>query len=279
MAEAVRLGFAVRPPHVNFSGEAFALANQRICESANLRINESANQQSRESMNPDRFNSSFADSPIRHSPFATLFMGLGQVRDLRHSAIAGILQERDRAAFTGLRDLLSRVELRPRETDHLIRCGALDGLAESRAALLAEAGQVRRGSVEQMTFDFAPPEVPAETLRQRWDWEAELLGLPVSAFADPLALVQGRLPAHTPLAELPASRGRPITVAGVRLPGWTGGPGFFLGDGETFVIVKTDKTAKHPAPWQPLLIQGRWIGDGWGSFWLHADQINPVRTV
>ncbi len=130
-----------------------------------------------------------------------------------------------------------------------------------------------------MTFDFASAEVPPETLRQRWDWEGELLGLPVSAFADPLALVRERLPVHTPLAALADSRGRPTAAAGVRLPGWTGGPGFFMSDGETFVIVKTDKTAKHPPPWQPLLVQGRWVGDGWGSFWLHADQINPVQTV
>ncbi len=52
IAEAVRLGFAVRPPHVNFSGEdAFETtcestnceSNQRICESTNRRNNESAN--------------------------------------------------------------------------------------------------------------------------------------------------------------------------------------------------------------------------------------------
>jgi DNA-directed DNA polymerase III PolC len=263
MAEAVRLRLAVRPPHVNFSGEGFTLANQRTpAPTGRCGVNESASRRTD------------ADSP-----FATLFMGLGQVRDLRHAAIAGILQERERAAFTGVRDLLRRVDLRAKEIDHLIRCGALDGLAESRAALLAETGQISRGSAEQMTFDFAPPEVASETLRQRWDWEAELLGLPVSAFADPLALVRERLPIHTPLAALADSRGRPTAAVGVRLPGWTGGPGFFMGDGDTFVIVRTEKTAKHPPPWQPLLVKGRWVGDGWGSFWLHADQISPVQTV
>jgi len=65
----------------------------------------------------------------------------------------------------------------------------------------------------------------------------------------------------------------------VRLPGWTGGPGFFLSDGDTFVIVKADKSVKHPAPWQPLIVQGRWSGDGWGSFWLQADQMNPVQAA
>ena len=253
MAEAVRLGYAVRPPHVNFSGEAFTLAVENQREG------------------PKGKPSSMAGGPS-----STLFMGLGQVRDLRHAAITDILQEHSRAAFTGVRNLLNRVDLRPKEIDHLIRCGAFDGLAESRAALLAETGQVRRGSAEQMAFDFAGPEVPAETLRQRWEWETTLLGLPVSALADPLALVRDRLPAHTPLAELPGSHGRPATVAGVRLPGWTGGSGFFLSDGNTFVIIKTEKSARHPAPWQPLLVHGRWTGDGWGSFGLQADQMNPL---
>ena len=263
MAEAVRLGFAVRPPHVNFSGAAFALT---------------ADDRPR-SINDGAWKTGGQRSSIVERQSSSLFMGLGQVRDLRRAAITGILQERERTAFTSVRDLVRRVDLRPKEIDHLIRCGALDELAECRAALLAEAGQINRSSAEQMTFDFAAAEVAPETLRQRWDWEAELLGLPVSAFADPLALVRERLPVHTPLAALADSRGRPTAAVGVRLPGWTGGPGFFMGDGETFVIVRGDKTAKHPPPWQPLLVQGRWIGDGWGSFWLQADQINPVQAV
>jgi DNA polymerase III subunit alpha len=270
MAEAVRLGFAVRPPHVNFSEAAFSIARIAELGSSITDVAQSGELQTANCKTP---------SAICDLQSATLFMGLGQVRDLRHAAIAGILQERERAAFTGVRDLLRRVDLRPKEIDHLIRCGALDGLAESRAALLAETGQVRRGSVEQMTFDFASPEVAPETLSQRWNWEVELLGLPVSAFADPLALVRKRLPVHAPLAALADSRGRPTAAAGVRLPGWTGGPGFFMSDGQTFVIVRADKTAKHPPSWQPLLVKGRWVGDGWGSFWLHADQIIPVQTV
>ncbi|WP_423225669.1 DNA polymerase III subunit alpha [Candidatus Amarolinea aalborgensis] len=235
MAEAVRLGLTVRPPHINFSAESFSLAEGR-------------------------------SGPV-------LFMGLGQVRDLRQAASTAIRQERAVAAFSGLRDLLRRVELRPKEIEHLIRSGALDGLAASRAALLAEAQELHHRAASQMAFDFGRPAVPAESLRQRWDWETELLGLPVSALADPLALVRQRLPAHTPLSELSAFPGRPLLTAGVRLPGWTGGPGFFLGDGVTFVIARGDKAAKHPAPWQPLLVHGRWSGDGWGTAWLQVEEL------
>jgi DNA-directed DNA polymerase III PolC len=267
MAEAVRLGFAVRPPHVNFSGEAFTLTtDDGRWTSARPPFGMDAGSRLSEDQRSSTVN----------GPSSVLYMGLGQVRELRQSAIAEILQERKRGSFAGLRDLLRRVDLRPKEIAHLIRCGALDGLAANRAALLAESTQVHRGSAEQMAFDFALPEAPAETMRERWDWESAVLGLPVSAFAHPLALVDERLPAHIRLAELPRSRGRPAAVAGVRLPGWTGGPGFFLSDGDTFVIVKTDRSAKHPAPWQPLLIQGRWTGDGWGSYWLQADQLNPL---
>lgn len=239
MAEAVRLGFAVRPPHVNFSGDAFALVQM-------------------------------ADGV---APPASLYMGLGAVRDLRRSAVAAIIGERGQGAFTGLRDLVRRVELRPKEIDHLIRCGALDGLADSRAALLAEAEQIQRRSAAQMAFDFGAAAVPAESLGDRWAWESALLGLPVSALSDPLALVRDALPPYLPLRALPGARNRPVTAAGVRLPGWTGGPGFFLGDGDTFVIVRGDKTAKSPPPWQPLVVRGRWIGDGWGGYWLQADAI------
>ena len=94
--------------------------------------------------------------------------------------------------------------------------------------------------------------------------------------ADPLALVADHLPEHLPLRRLPEHPGRPVTTAGVRLPGWTGGQGFFLCDGDTFVIAKPPKSLRTPQPWLPLVIRGRWIGDSWGSFWLQVDQLNEV---
>ncbi|MBK7203111.1 MAG: hypothetical protein IPH87_21710 [Anaerolineae bacterium] len=156
MAEAVRLGLTVRPPHVNFSAEAFSLAEGR-------------------------------SGPV-------LFMGLGQVRDLRQAAITAICQERGAGKFSDLRDLLRRVALRPKEIEHLIRGGALDGLARSRASLLAEAQEFRHGSAGQMIFDFGRRAVPAETLRQRWDWETELLG-PAGQRVDRSAGAGARKPA------------------------------------------------------------------------------------
>jgi len=109
------------------------------------------------------------------------------------------------------------------------------------------------------------------------------LGLPVSVH--PLDLLESLPPDLTPLSQLgsdqvPPNAGQPIDVIGVRLPGWTGGPGFFLGDRESFVIVRKGKerTRRPDAPesWKPLLVRGRWVQDQWGTGWLQADQIKAT---
>ena len=109
MAEAARLGIAVRPPHVNFSDRAFSLTYEHA---------------------PD------SEQPV-------LWMGLGQVRDLRAASIAAICAERAAAPFAGVGDLLARVPLTPKEIDHLIRCGALDD--HQVGALVGLAGLVTLG--------------------------------------------------------------------------------------------------------------------------------------
>ncbi len=98
----------------------------------------------------------------------------------------------------------------------------------------------------------------------------------MGALGDPLALVRDSLPPHASLAEVMAARNKPLLTAGVRLPGWTGGPGFFLGDGERFVFVHTPKGMRSPAPWKPLLVNGRWTVDEFGVAWLQAAQVKAV---
>jgi DNA-directed DNA polymerase III PolC len=243
MAEAIRLGATIRPPHVNASGRAFTLTWE--------------------------------------GEQAVLWMGLGQVRDLRRSAVRAIVAEREREPFASLRDLLRRVELQTKEVTHLIQCGALDGMGESRAALLAEAQEVERaGSALQMALfgeeALGRGAVEAESLAQRLAWERRLLGYPVSALAQPLKPVAGRLPAHTPLRDLPETGRRTVTVAGVRLPGWTGGEGFHLWDGETWVVARAGKVAKAPESWKPLLLRGHWVSDEWGVSWLRVAEMRAV---
>lgn len=242
MAEATRLGIPVHPPHVNYSGVKFTL--------------------------------------VKEKPgfLGELYMGLGQVRDLRNSAAKAIASERVNGLYVDLRDLLSRVELQPKEVEHLIKCGALDGLGASRSELLAEFDLLRRrGGTAQLAFDFARPQAQAEGLRQRWAWEQELLGLPVSALADPLALARPTLPPHLPLRDVVATRNKAVLTAGVRLPGWTGGPGFFLSDGEQFVFVHTPRGMRSAVYWKPVLVYGHWTVDEYGVAWLQASQTRPVE--
>jgi hypothetical protein len=156
---------------------------------------------------------------------------------------------------------------------HLIQCGALDGLGPSRAALLAEASEIEQaGSALQMTFDFGRPQVPAETKAQRLAWEQHLLGQPVSVH--PLEVID--LPDHLPLSRLPVQRGGRVTVAGVRLPGWSGGQGLYLYDGQTFVVARGAPLQPAPPPWKPVLARGRWLADEWGGEWLQVDEMRRL---
>jgi DNA polymerase-3 subunit alpha len=242
IAEATRMGMRVRPPHVNHSGVRFTLGAP---------------------VGPDATSHRF-----------TLWMGLGQVRALRRASVRRVVADRRWRPFSDLRDLMRRVPLQSKEITNLIQGGGLDGMGDSRAALLVEAQEIlRSGSALQMAFPFAQPQTFAETAGQRLAWERRVLGQPVSVH--PLELVADRLPEHLPLSHLPDRPVRRVTVAGARLPGWTGGQGFFLGDGETFVVVKgVDRT---PPAWHPLLLQGRWTADEWGMFWLQAEEIAPQR--
>jgi len=239
LAEAMRLGIEVRPPHVNHSRAAFTLSPDKI-----------------------------------------LWMGLRQVRDLRRAAIKTIITARRQQPFADLRDLLARVDLQPREVTHLIQCGALDGLGNSRAELLAElAGMGQTGSALQLALPFdrpVVPPVPPETLAQRLAWERFVLGLPVSV--QPLEAVADQLPQAVPLMRLPELAGQPVAVAGYRLPGWTGGQGFYLSDGQTFVLARRAGSLKAPPPWQPVVVQGRRLNDAFGTTWLQVAQVTKLEV-
>jgi DNA-directed DNA polymerase III PolC len=240
IAEARRLGIAVRPPHINFSGAEFTLVSRRVGED---------------------------DKPD------VLYMGLGQVRDLRHAAIAAIAAERAQAPFTGVADLAERVALQAKEIANLVACGALDGLGASRAALAAEVEETARGGALQMTL-FAAEPPPAESAAQRLLWERQILGFPVSVH--PLDVVS--LPAGlTPLAQLAAQPGKRLRTAGCKLPGGTGGKGFFLADPGTFVTAVPVRGLASPANWEPVLLTGRWLMDDWGGGSLQVEAIDRFK--
>ncbi len=238
MAEARRLGIDVRPPHINHSGRRFTLTYEG---------NES------------------------EKPQPVLWMGLDQVRDLHRKSIEAIQRQRERAPFEGARDLMGRVRLQEREVTHLIQCGALDGLIASRSQALAEADRIRRaGTPRQIAFDFVEDEsIDEETHVQRLNWERTLLGIPVSV--SPLELVENGLHDVLPLRDLTGAEKGRVSIVGYKLPGWTGGPSVFFGDGETYVRVRFDESISHLQSdleaWAPVKCYGQWCVDEWGSSW------------
>lgn len=256
IAEARRLGIDVRPPHVNHSRQQFTPAWEGTGDAAR---------------------------PV-------LWMGLGQVRDLRRATVNALIEARAVAPFRSVDDLLRRVQPARKECAHLIQCGALDGLGESRRAMLAAAEDGQRGqSALQMTFDFAVREVEAEDLAQRLQWEQRVLGMPVSGYAAALA----SLPSPDSLAAARQAPGRSVTLHGVRLPGWTGGKGWFLAvddlavedravhDGVgryDYAVAIVDQAAANPRPWRPVVVRGTWQQDSWGNGWLQVANWSPLKV-
>jgi DNA polymerase III alpha subunit len=233
IAEAQRLGIEVRPPHVNHSRRHFALAFT-------------------------------ADEQMR----PLLWMGLGQVRSLRRQSVVAIIKQRRQQPFRDLADLCRRVELQRKELTHLIQCGALDGLGASRAALLAEA-QESGNQRFQLALAFDEPAVAAESVAERLRWERLVLGQPVSVH--PLATVVAR-PTQTVALQQAATRiGKRVQIAATRLPGWTGGKGYFVDDGEQYGVAIGQERAAKPKPWVPILLTGRWLLDEWGGGWLQVE--------
>lgn len=235
MAEAQRLGVAVRQPHGNHSEQAVTLAWER-------------------------------GQPV-------LWLGLGEVRDLRRGVIAALVHARAAGPFAGLRDLLQRVDLPARELTHLIQGGALDGLGPSRAALLAEASLVARaGSAQQLGFDFLAPQVEPETSAQRWAWEKAAVGYPWAALAAWLPELRAQTPGALAAGDLPTRAGVAVTMVGARLPGWSR-ESAYLWDGATWLMVKWEPGVTAPPAWAPVVVRGRWQPDRWGMAWVQVSGV------
>ena len=149
------------------------------------------------SVHPPHVNYSAVKFTLVEGP--ALYMGLGQVRDLarqrrprhRGHAAAGRLRRSTRSA------LKSRSSAEGGGAPDPLRRSRRAGRARQPAGGGRAAAPARRrqpAGVRFRTANRAP-----ETLSQRWAWEQELLGLPVSSLSDPLALARDALPPYTPL--------------------------------------------------------------------------------
>ncbi|MEX1020255.1 MAG: DNA polymerase III subunit alpha [Litorilinea sp.] len=291
IAEAVQMGIRVAPPHINYSNAPFTLRY----------ATESGTETGKKTGN---------------ARVPTLWMGLEQVRSLRRRAVAAILAGRRQRPFAGLADLLARVPLQHKEIRYLIQCGALDGLGDSRAALLAQSEALPLPRVQaatqaavgpQLAFDFGDespatptvvaattppeshpefsPETPSETAAQRLAWEMHVLGFPVSVHplqavakaggGAPGRFAEGRF-AEESLAAAAAQPGIRCRVALYRLPGWTGGAGWFVSDGAHYAIAIAPKQLPPLKSWKPAQAEGRWRHDEWGMGWLQIEAIHPL---
>jgi hypothetical protein len=67
-------------------------------------------------------------------------------------------------------------------------------------------------------------------------------------------------------------------VSGYRLPGWTGGIGFYLADGQTFTLARTRESLETPPAWRPVMARGRWQTDAFGTGWLQLDELTELRN-
>ncbi len=239
LAEAVRLGLVVKPPHVNFSHAKFHLI-----------------------LDPDGTD--------------TLWMGLGQVRDVRHTAIRAIVEQRREGRFTSLRDLLQRVSLQAKEIEHLVQVGALDGLGASRAAQLAEGEDVARaGNLQQLEFAFDQPLIEAESAAQRLAWERDLLGLPITE--TPLTALAKPTESLGLLAAFRLQPGQLVSAAGYRVPGWTGGSGFFMSDGREVIVARL-QAGEPPPVWHPVAVRGRLQRSPYQVARLDIETIEPLPS-
>jgi len=241
LAEAQRLGIMVRPPHVNHSRRHFALA----------------------------FGDEDPAQPV-------LWMGLGQVRNLRRRSAVAIMNQRRQQPFADLTDLCQRVALQHKELLHLIQCGALDGLGESRAALLAQA-KASGAKRWQLALTFDEPLVEAEPPAARLRWERQLLGQPVSVH--PLAVVKALPPTTHSLTTAAKQPGRRAQLALTRLPGWTGGKGYFVSDGATYAVAIPSQKLATPRPWSIFVVTGRWLLDEWGGGWLQVERLETIESL
>jgi DNA polymerase-3 subunit alpha len=149
MSEARHLGLTVKPPHLNHSGEAFTL------------------------------------DPIDRR---TLWMGLGQVRELTHATTHTIIAQRP---FTSLNDFLIRARPLHVEAINLIKANALESLGNSADMLTHVQHKPWHGRHSaQLSFALSDAPVVANaeaTLAERAARESEVLGLAVSVH--PLQLV------------------------------------------------------------------------------------------
>jgi DNA-directed DNA polymerase III PolC len=249
MSEARHLGLSVKPPHVNHSREAFTLdPDDRI----------------------------------------TLWMGLGQVRDLTYTTVQTIIEQQP---FTAFDDFLIRARPLYVEAINLIKAGALEGLGQPHA-LLEKIEQARwhgrhTAQLSLMSGDIAPSS-RAVSIAEHAAWEREVLGTLVSVHPLQLIGVDGQRPLIIQSHELSQHLDQAVTLAGVRLAAHR----FRAASQESMLLVDMeDRSGGYQVLWsgavlrdervllnqrEPVLIRGRVRRDRRGQLVVVGSQIESL---
>lgn len=258
MSEARQLGLTVKPPHVNHSGESFTL-----------------------------------DSVDRQ----TLWMGLGQVRELTHATANTIVAQRP---FTSLNDFLIRARPLYIEAINMIKASALDGLGNS-TDMLAHVQHAPWHGRHSAQLSLALAEAPAAigvepTLAERAAWEIEVLGLGVSVHPLQLVVEQaaGRKSPGIFGENVISSRAieqhldRVVKLLGVRLAAHR-----FRSVNQTMMqlVDMDDQDGRYQVLWsgealreqrawlsrrEPVIVQGRVRRDRQGQVLIVGEKIKPI---
>jgi DNA polymerase III alpha subunit len=147
----------------------------------------------------------------------TLWMGLGQVRELTRATIQAVMAQRP---FVSLDDFLARAQPQHVEALNLLKAGALEGLGGTGSMLATlEHNRWRGRHAAQLGMSFAPPSsaMPEPALQLRSAWEREVLGMPVNVH--PLRLVAEQLSRYdlTRSDRLSIAVDQDVSMAGIRL--------------------------------------------------------------
>jgi len=219
-------------------------------------------------------------------------IGFNRVAGLGPAGVRSILDQRRRRPFDSLSDFLDRTRMGVEEARSLILCGAFDGLAPSRPALMMELKLFRPGRAARRDGRALLSVRPTMTAtlsdysprRKRRD-QRRILGLSVGPH--PVALWRPTVGPETDADSrgLPRRVGRRATLAGVleaarTTEGRNGRPvRFFTFDDEfglfeVSAFADTCRMTGRPSGSQPpALLTGR-VDDHYGSITLAAEAIS-----
>lgn len=218
----------------------------------------------------------------------TLWMGLGQVRELTHVTAKTIIAQRP---YQSLDDFLIRAQPQYIEAVHLVKAGALNGLGHPKA-MLAQLERSRwhgRHTGQLGLLNTATEMTLAEpSIHERATWEREVLGQLVSVH--PLQLCIEELSKYSRIQsnELPHHIHQEVHIAGVRLATHR-----FASKQEVMWLVDMeDEWGMYQVLWsgaalnrfrpllsqrQPMLIRGRVRTDRQGQWVVVGNELTALR--